>query len=276
MDFAYTPKVEELRLRVRTFMDDHIVPRQRQWRREVHAGLYPVSFMDDLKALARSEGLWNLFLPHLRDDEPGTRLTNLEYAPLAEIMGRVLWASEVFNCNAPDTGNMELLHMFATPAQREQWLDPLLERRDTFRFRDDRAGRVIVRCDEHHHRDSTRGRRVRHQRAQMVHHQCCPPPLPDLHRHGQDRSDRRIASPAKHGAGAAGHARGGDRARHHDHEPPFSGRALRDPVPQRPRAGRATCSGEEGSGFAWPRHVSVLDASTTACAPSEPPNWHWN
>lgn len=126
MDFAYTQKVEELRLHVRTFMDDHIVPRQRQWRREVHDGLYPVSFMDDLKALARSEGLWNLFLPHLRNDEPGTRLTNLEYAPLAEIMGRVLWASEVFNCNAPDTGNMELLHMFATPAQREQWLDPLL------------------------------------------------------------------------------------------------------------------------------------------------------
>ena len=126
MDFAYTDKVEELRRRVRAFLDDHIVPRIGQWRDEVHAGRYPVSFMEDLKALAKSEGLWNLFLPALADDEPGTRLTNLEYAPLAEIMGRVHWASEAFNCSAPDTGNMELLHMFATPEQREQWLVPLL------------------------------------------------------------------------------------------------------------------------------------------------------
>ncbi|HDR9202941.1 TPA: acyl-CoA dehydrogenase family protein [Burkholderia vietnamiensis] len=126
MDFGYTPKVEELRERVRAFMDAHIVPRIRQWNDEVHAGHYPVSFMEELKARAKAEGLWNLFLPHLKSDEPGTALTNLEYAPLAEIMGRVAWASEVFNCNAPDTGNMELLHMFATPAQRAEWLLPLL------------------------------------------------------------------------------------------------------------------------------------------------------
>jgi acyl-CoA dehydrogenase len=126
MDFAYTPKVEELRRRVRNFMDDHVVPRVRQYNEEVHAGNFPVSFMEDLKALAKSGGLWNMFLPHLRHEEPGTRLTNLEYAPLAEIMGRVSWASEAFNCSAPDTGNMELLHMFATPEQREQWLVPLL------------------------------------------------------------------------------------------------------------------------------------------------------
>lgn len=127
MDFAYSPKVETLRTQVRAFMDTHIVPRIRQWNEEVAAGQYPVSFMEALKERARAEGLWNLFLPHLRDDEPGTRLTNLEYAPLAEIMGRVAWAPEVFNCNAPDTGNMELLHMFATPDQRKQWLDPLLD-----------------------------------------------------------------------------------------------------------------------------------------------------
>ncbi|MGT0195250.1 acyl-CoA dehydrogenase family protein [Burkholderia pyrrocinia] len=126
MDFGYTPKVEELRERVSAFMDAHIVPRIRQWNEEVHAGRYPVSFMEELKERAKGEGLWNLFLPHLKGDEPGTGLTNLEYAPLAEIMGRVSWASEVFNCNAPDTGNMELLHMFATPEQREQWLLPLL------------------------------------------------------------------------------------------------------------------------------------------------------
>lgn len=129
MDFGYSEKVEALRTRVREFMDAHIVPRIRQHREEVERGVFPVTFMDDLKALARDEGLWNLFLPHLREDEPGTRLTNLEYAPLAEIMGRVVWASEVFNCSAPDTGNMELLHMFGTPEQREEWLMPLLEGR---------------------------------------------------------------------------------------------------------------------------------------------------
>ena len=126
MDFAYSEKVENLRARVSAFMEQHIIPRVREYNEEVHAGRYPVYFMKDLRALAKEEGLWNLFLPHLKDDEPGTRLTNLEYAPLAEIMGRVGWASEVFNCNAPDTGNMELLHMFATEAQREEWLVPLL------------------------------------------------------------------------------------------------------------------------------------------------------
>ncbi|MES2260247.1 MAG: acyl-CoA dehydrogenase family protein [Pseudomonadota bacterium] len=126
MDFAYTEKVEGLRTRLRNFMDRHIVPRIGQYNEEVRAGVFPVSFMAELKARARDEGLWNLFLPHLAEDEPGMALSNLEYAPLAEIMGRVGWASEVFNCNAPDTGNMELLHQFATPAQREQWLLPLL------------------------------------------------------------------------------------------------------------------------------------------------------
>jgi acyl-CoA dehydrogenase len=126
MDFSFSPKTQDLRMQVRGFLDDHIMPRLAQWNNEVHAGQYPVSFMEDLKALAKSEGLWNMFLPHLRPDEPGTSLNNLEYAPLAEIMGRVPWSSEVFNCSAPDTGNMEVLHMFATEEQREQWLVPLL------------------------------------------------------------------------------------------------------------------------------------------------------
>lgn len=126
MDFAYSADTEALRGRVRDFLDSHIVPRIAQWQQEAGDG-QRVSFMADLKALAREEGLWNLFLPSLGDDEPGTRLTNLEYAPLAEIMGRVSWASEVFNCNAPDTGNMELLHMFATDPQRERWLQPLMQ-----------------------------------------------------------------------------------------------------------------------------------------------------
>ena len=127
MNFAYSPRTEALREQLRRFLDEHIVPRVGAWHAEVAAGQYPPSFMPDLKALARAEGLWNLFLPALQDDEPGTALSNLEYAPLAEIMGRVSWASEVFNCSAPDTGNMELLHLFATPQQRQRWLLPLLE-----------------------------------------------------------------------------------------------------------------------------------------------------
>ena len=126
MDFSYSPRVEALRQQLRQFMDSYILPRLGAWRAEVAAGRYPVSFMEDLKALARDEGLWNLFLPSLKDGEPGTRLSNLEYAPLAELMGRVPWASEVFNCNAPDTGNMEVLHLFGSEAQKARWLEPLL------------------------------------------------------------------------------------------------------------------------------------------------------
>ena len=127
MDFAYTPKVKALRARVNTFLTEHIMPRIWLWHEEIEKGQFPVSFMEPLKARAHDQGLWNLFLPGLRKEEPGTRLSNLEYAPLAEIMGRVAWASEVFNCNAPDTGNMELLHLFSTPEQYEQWLRPLLQ-----------------------------------------------------------------------------------------------------------------------------------------------------
>ncbi len=126
MDFAYTPRVQALQAQVQRFMDDLILPSHGDWRRWADAGVYPLDVIEPLKAQARAAGLWNLFLPGLRDDEPGTRLTNLEYAPLAETMGRVPWASEVFNCNAPDTGNIELLHLFASAAQRTQWLQPLM------------------------------------------------------------------------------------------------------------------------------------------------------
>ena len=128
MEFAFSDNTQALRRRVQDFFEDHILPRNRLWHQEVDAGQFPVSFMPDLKALAKMEGLWNLFLPGLRDDEPGTRLTNLEYAPLAELMGRVpgMWASEVFNCGAPDTGNMEVLARYGTKEQQERWLTPLL------------------------------------------------------------------------------------------------------------------------------------------------------
>jgi acyl-CoA dehydrogenase len=101
MDFAYSPKTQEMLARVGAFMDSYIVPRIREYNDAVHAGNYPVNCMSDLRALAKLEGLWNMFLSHLKDDEPGTRLSNLEYAAIAELTGRVGWAPEVFNCNAP-------------------------------------------------------------------------------------------------------------------------------------------------------------------------------
>jgi acyl-CoA dehydrogenase len=128
MDFEYSDKVKALQMRVKAFMEAHVYPNQQRFHDEVDTGdrWEPTQLIEALKVKAKAEGLWNLFLPGLKSDEPGTRLTNLEYAPLAEIMGRVPWAPEVFNCNAPDTGNMELLHLFATPEQRNAWLLPLL------------------------------------------------------------------------------------------------------------------------------------------------------
>jgi acyl-CoA dehydrogenase len=127
MDFGFSPRIQALQAQVQRFMDDLVLPSNRDWQRYADAGYYPSDVVEPLKVQARAAGLWNLFLPDLRDDEPGMRLSNMEYAPLAEIMGRVPWASEVFNCSAPDTGNIELLHLAATPAQARQWLVPLLE-----------------------------------------------------------------------------------------------------------------------------------------------------
>ena len=121
MEFAYSAEVEALQERLRAFMAGHVLPADPAFRAAAAEQRHAVEILEPLKVLAREAGLWNLFLPALRDDEPGTRLSNLAYAPLAEIMGRVPWSAEVFNCSAPDTGNIELLHRFATPAQRE-WL----------------------------------------------------------------------------------------------------------------------------------------------------------
>ncbi len=129
MDFDHSPTAQALQHQLSAFMARYVLPHNAAWHQAVQQGDYPPPFLEDLKTLAREEGLWNLFLPTLRADEAGTRLANLDYAPLAETMGRLPWASEVFNCSAPDTGNMELLHRFATPAQRAQWLLPLLEGR---------------------------------------------------------------------------------------------------------------------------------------------------
>ena len=126
MDFSPSPRAQEWHARLQAFMDRYLLPYNAAWHQAAQQGDYPPPFLQDLKQLAREEGLWNLFLPTLRSDEPGTALSHLDYAPLAEHMGRLPWAAEVFNCNAPDSGNMELLHRFADEAQRETWLMPLL------------------------------------------------------------------------------------------------------------------------------------------------------
>src|SRR5688500_18278077 len=128
MDFGFTPKVEGLRKELLAFMDEHVYPAERVYEAEAAASDTPhfhPKIMEDLKAEARERGLWNLFLP---DERFGAGLTNLEYAPLAEIMGRsVALAPEATNCAAPDTGNMEILAAFGTRQQQEEWLEPLLE-----------------------------------------------------------------------------------------------------------------------------------------------------
>lgn len=126
MDFAPPERAALWLARLDAFLARYVLPHNGAWHRAAAAGEHP-EFIADLKVLAREEGLWNLCLPRLAPGEPGTRLSNLEYAPLAEAMGRVPWSAEVFNCNAPDSGNMELLQRYASPAQRAAWLQPLLD-----------------------------------------------------------------------------------------------------------------------------------------------------
>lgn len=126
MDFSPSPRAQQWQARLSAFMERYLLPYNAAWYASVKQGVFPPPFMADLKALAQEEGLWNLFLPTLQPHEPGTALSHQDYAPLAETMGRLPWAAEVFNCNAPDSGNMDLLHRFANDAQRQHWLTPLL------------------------------------------------------------------------------------------------------------------------------------------------------
>jgi acyl-CoA dehydrogenase len=129
VDFAYPPRALEYRQRLLTFMDSHIYPAESAFAAEIQANRAagrtwtPSRVIEDLQVAARASGLWNLFLP---DSTHGAGLSNLEYAPLAEIMGRSAIASEACNCSPPDTGNMEVLHKYGTPGQQKQWLGPLL------------------------------------------------------------------------------------------------------------------------------------------------------
>ena len=130
MDFEYSPRVRELQARLLKFFDEHIYPNEKVYEHEVAQNrrngdaFIPTRIIEELKGKARAAGLWNLFLPHSPRAPEG--LSNLEYAPLCEIMGRVPWAPEVFNCSAPDTGNMETIERYGTEAHKDQWLEPLL------------------------------------------------------------------------------------------------------------------------------------------------------
>jgi acyl-CoA dehydrogenase len=129
MDFSYSPRVIELQARMNQFFDAHIFPNEKRFFDEIAANTKAgkrwtqVDVIEELKPLAKKAGLWNLFMP----GELGANLTNQEYAPLAEITGQVPWSPEVFNCSAPDTGNMEVLSRYGTPEQKAKWLTPLLD-----------------------------------------------------------------------------------------------------------------------------------------------------
>ena len=127
MDFEFTARAREWRERLQTFFDAEVLPRNRDWHEHVVQGGGRAPFMRELQAKARAAGLWNLGLPELAPDEPGTRLSNLEYAPCCELLGRLAWAPEAFNCQAPDVPNMITLQNCASAEQKQRWLAPLLE-----------------------------------------------------------------------------------------------------------------------------------------------------
>ena len=123
MDFKHSDRALDWHARVRRFLDEQVIPREHEYFAQVREdSTRQPPAMEEMKAAAREAGLWNMFLP----GEHGAGLTNLEYAPLAELMGRHLWSAEVFNCNAPDTGNMEVLHMYGSAEQQARWLKPLM------------------------------------------------------------------------------------------------------------------------------------------------------
>ncbi len=181
MDFEPTERQVYWRDRVSEFIEDHVRPAVPTYREQDAQGerWKVIQVVEDLKAKAKDQGLWNLFMPPRNDshhhvDESfefeGPGLTNLEYALCAEEMGRIGFASEVFNCSAPDTGNMEVFHRYGTREQKDKWLDPLMNGEDPFCLPDDRAVHRLLRCDQYRDAHRARRRRIRHQRPQMVVH----------------------------------------------------------------------------------------------------------
>ena len=181
-------------------MEECVYPAEPRFREEADDrddrwGTPPV--IEELKAEARRRGLWNLFLPPTH--EHGAGLTNMQYAPLAEITGRNPWiAPEAINCSAPDTGNMELLSLFGTEEQQRAMAGAAARGGDPLRVLDDRAGGRLVGRDQHHDPDRARRRRLRHQRAQVVDVRGDVASLHVAHRHGRHRSRRRASPSPEH------------------------------------------------------------------------------
>ena len=254
MDFAFDARTEELREKLLAFMDEHVLPAEEiveEQRAQLASPWDTPAVVEELKAEARRQGLWNLFLP---DAEHGAGLTNLQYAPLAEITGRSpQLAPTALNCAAPDTGNMEVLTQFGSEAQQKQWLEPLLagEIRSAFAMTEPEvassdATNIETRIERDGDQYVLNGRKWYISGAMN-------PLMPGLHRDGQDGPRRRgHPPPAVDDPGAARHPGARGQARH-------AGLRLRGPLPRRPRRGglSTTCGcpasnliGEEGGGFA--------------------------
>ena len=194
MDFSHSDKVRDLQEQVSAFMDAHVYPAEPRFDEEMEQNRrdgnpwQATAVVEELKRKARAADLWNLFLPH---SEHGAGLTNLEYAPLCEIMGRSHLAPEAFNCSAPDTGNMEVLARYGTPEQQQRWLKPLLDGkiRSAFAMTEpDVASSDATNIQSSIERD---GDRLRDQRPQVVDLGRRRSALRDPDLHGQDRSGSR-------------------------------------------------------------------------------------
>ena len=243
MNFEFSPKVQGLQQQLQAFMSEHVYPNEDTWHDQIEKGgrWEPTPIVEALKVRAKAAGLWNLFLP---ESEYGAGLTNLEYAPLCEIMGRSPLAPEVFNCSAPDTGNMEVLVRYGTPEQKRALAQAAAGRRDPLLLRHDRAGRRLFRRHQHPIPHRSPGRRLRHQRPQMVDLRRRRSALQDRHLHGQDRPGRAAPPAAVDDPGADGHARRHGQAHAHGlrlrRRP---ARPRRDPLRERPRAGGEPAAG---------------------------------
>ena len=266
MDFAPSARATEMLARLQSFLDERVLPAEPVYAEQRRAAtaegrphdLPPV--VEELKAEARDRGLWNLFLPEVGG------LSLLDYAPLAELSG---WspdlAPEAMNCAAPDTGNMEVLHLVGTEAQKAQWLEPLLAGRDPVRLRDDRAGRRVVGRAQHRDVDPSGRRRVRRVGPQVVDHGRRRPALRGADRDGPHRPRRRGAPAAVDGAGADGRTRRDAGAVAAGVRLPRPARARRDRARRRAGAGREPARRARATGSRSRRPGSDPAGCTTAC-----------